>query len=233
MGDREELETTTTAGGTDGSSSTTSSVDETSSSLFLSAIDTILDDPSFKTGSEVAAVALKDAQELKEWCKKDTNTAAFVAFSKKLIEKLGKALPESTTTVLPKKNREKMWQKLYHLRSTATFKSLWISFLEKGNIIAKPTLYQHLTDLIFKLLIQKRYKPVPLSLDLADTSVGEGNALRYASGYVVRRTLIKIQKSTLPFKDDLIECCQVLKKPKIACVSQQADTLEEWTNLIQ
>ena len=36
-----------------------------SSSLFLTAINATLDDPSFRTGSEVAADALKSAQTLK------------------------------------------------------------------------------------------------------------------------------------------------------------------------
>ena len=38
-----------------------------SSSLVLTAINATLEDPSFRTGSEVAADALKSAQTLKNW----------------------------------------------------------------------------------------------------------------------------------------------------------------------
>ena len=51
-----------------------------SSSLVLSAIDATLEDPSFRTGSEVASDALKSAQTLKYWCNSERNRDFLVAF---------------------------------------------------------------------------------------------------------------------------------------------------------
>ena len=45
-----------------------------SSSMVLMAINATLEDPSFRTGSEVAADALKSAQALKKWYESETNS---------------------------------------------------------------------------------------------------------------------------------------------------------------
>ena len=52
-----------------------------SSSLVLTAINATLEDPSFRTGSEVAADALKSAQALKSWYESETNRTLLAAFS--------------------------------------------------------------------------------------------------------------------------------------------------------
>ena len=44
------------------------SSDPSSSSLILEAVNATLNDPSFTTGSEVAADALEAAKTLKDWC---------------------------------------------------------------------------------------------------------------------------------------------------------------------
>ena len=50
-------------------------------SLVLTAINATLVDPSFRTGSEVAADALKSAQTLKNWYESETNITFLAAFS--------------------------------------------------------------------------------------------------------------------------------------------------------
>ena len=52
-----------------------------SSSLVLTAINVTLEDPSFRTGSEVAVDALKSAQTLKTWYESETNITFLAAFS--------------------------------------------------------------------------------------------------------------------------------------------------------
>ena len=54
-----------------------------SSSLVLTAINATLEDPSFRTGSKVAADALKSAQTLKNWYESETiiNRTFLAAFS--------------------------------------------------------------------------------------------------------------------------------------------------------
>ena len=52
-----------------------------SSSLVLTAINATLEDPSFRTGSEVAADALKSAQTKKTWYESETNRTFLADFS--------------------------------------------------------------------------------------------------------------------------------------------------------
>ena len=52
-----------------------------SSSLILTAINVTFEDPSFRTGSEVAADALKSAQTKKNWYESVTNRTFLAAFS--------------------------------------------------------------------------------------------------------------------------------------------------------
>ena len=50
-------------------------------SLVLTAINATLEDPSFRTGPEVAADALKSAHTLKNWYESETNRTFLAAFS--------------------------------------------------------------------------------------------------------------------------------------------------------
>ena len=54
------------------------------SSLLLEAINATLEDPSFRTGSEVAAHARQVAQTLEDWCDDKTNEIPFTEFSQQL-----------------------------------------------------------------------------------------------------------------------------------------------------
>ena len=52
-----------------------------SSSLVLTAINAALEDPSFRTGSEVVADAQKSAQTLKNWYESKMNRTVLAAIS--------------------------------------------------------------------------------------------------------------------------------------------------------
>lgn len=100
-----------------------------------------------------------------------------------------------------------------------------------GRSFPTPILYQHLTDLVFKMLIwyQFDYSTTTASVT-PDTSTNEGYALRYAAGYVVRQVLKKIRAKNIPHKEDLIKCCQRLVKTH--CSDDTENTAEEWTDLV-
>ena len=89
-----------------------------SSSLVLAAINATLEDPSFATGYEVAADALKAAKTLKDWCGNEGNGAALIVFSADLEGALSAA---STRIHL---SREKIWRSLFRLRCSTAFTSL-------------------------------------------------------------------------------------------------------------
>ena len=82
--------------------------DPSSSSLVLAAVNAMLNDPSFTTGSEVAADALKAAKILKDWCVCEGNRTALTAFSAELVKDLEGAL--STASTQNPLNREKIWR---------------------------------------------------------------------------------------------------------------------------
>ena len=70
-----------------------------------------------------------------------------------------------------------------------------------------PTLYQHLTDIIFRDLMKEKYViPSQQSSITEDVSVLEGNALRYAAGYVVRHIFKVVKKSSHELKGDITDC---------------------------
>ena len=75
-------------------------------------------------------------------------------------------------------NREKIWQQYFTVRSSSIFISRWTAFLEQASVNPTPTLYQHLTDIIFRDLMKENYViPSQQSSITEDVSVLEGNAL--------------------------------------------------------
>ena len=205
------------------------SSDPTSCSLILAAVNATLNDPSFTTGSEVAADALKAAKILKDWCVCEGNRTALTAFSAELVKDLEGAL--STASTQNPLNREKIWRSFFRIRCSGAFTSRWVSFLRQAGAVPTPTLYQHLADLIFQMLIRRHYELSATHPSLtSDISTNEGNALRYAAGCVVRHVLKKVRQGNAPHKDDLIDCCQRLVKTDLNNHMQGA--VEEWTDLV-
>lgn len=131
-------------------------------------------------------------------------------------------------------NRENIWRLFFKVRSSSTFNSLWRLFLQRVGVSPTPILYQHLTDLIFKMLIRNRFNYTCSSgcapSITQETLINEGYALRYAAGYVIRHVLKKIRTSNQPRKDDLIKCCQRLVKTQSS--DDAENTAEEWTDLV-
>ena len=72
-------------------------------------------------------------------------------------------------------NREKIWQQYFAVRSSSIFISQWTAFLEQASVNPTPTLYQLLTDIIFRDL--NFVIPSQQSSITEDVSVLEGNAL--------------------------------------------------------
>ena len=71
------------------------------------------------------------------------------------------------------------------LRSSNGFIHHWTYFLNKILPSPTPTLYQHLTTVMFKLFIKQHYKIIDQEVDDShDLTHHEVMALRYAAGYV-------------------------------------------------
>ena len=125
-----------------------------------------------------------------------------------------------------------MWKAFFSLRSSATFISRWLAFLQDAGAVPMPILYQSLTDILLRLLIHRQYNIATTTeaTTAASLSSNEGNALRYAAGYIVRSVSKKIKKSSVNFKDDLTSCC--LKLIRESHNHHEQCVAEEWTDLV-
>lgn len=96
-------------------------------------------------------------------------------------------------------NKEKLWREFYILRTSKDFIQRWTDFLQVIDVSSiQPALYQHLTDEIFKLLVQSHFQVVHLDEGVStNVTSDERNALRYIAGYVCRHLHKKLRERTM------------------------------------
>jgi len=98
-------------------------------------------------------------------------------------------------------------EKIFFLRSSDNFIDDWVSFLGSANVTATPILYQHISDVIFRKHINDRntVSATDTKLDAAPViTQREGNALRYAAGYVCRHLRKKIERSKHKLREEMV-----------------------------
>ena len=163
-----------------------------------------------------------------QWCSNPDNSVVLQKFAEELTTDLRAALVTPTGKGL---RRDKLWESYYCIRTTEIFTNRWTVFLCNANSPAgTPVLFQHLTDLVFKALLQWNYsvatdnskQPSPLTNN-------EANALRYVAGYVCRHLRKKIEASSHPLKEEMILCLMSMVKDKS---DTSVGPCEEWTDLI-
>ena len=106
--------------------------------------------------------------------------------------------------------------------------------MQQGGIAPTLILYQHITDLVFKMLICEHYKQSATNTAhlTRGTSAIEGNALWYAAVYVIEHVLKMISRSNHPLKEDLIDCCKRHKVIRTDPSNYTQGAFEEWTDLL-
>ena len=127
--------------------------------LLTSAFQEIISDSGFKVNSPVAASALQLAKDVKRWS--DKNTDVFEKFSQQLIMEMEKVFVGTVRTKKSIINRDKLWRNYFLLCSSTQFRERWETFLSLMSTETKgegALLYQRVTDIIFKLLIQEHYQ---------------------------------------------------------------------------
>ena len=117
------------------------------------------------------------------------------------------------------------------LRTSTSFHSDWVHFVRAAvKRTPSPIFYQHVTHEVFKTLVKLEYPCVEGGSDAAVKSIcrEEENVLRYVAGYVCRKLRNKIEKSSLPNKDDLVLCLLDMSGDD----DREEDGTEDWLNAI-
>ena len=143
--------------------------------VLSSTIEETLPDRSFATGSSVAADVLQAARKLLLWCKDTEEEAAVNDFTTKLVGHLREAF--TVPSDMCPLNRDRLWKSFFSIRSSRSFIARWTAFLASASIVATPILYQHLTNLIFRILIHQEYEiPAPAHDEVSSDAPGTSEA---------------------------------------------------------
>ena len=188
-----------------------------------------MDDDSFKINTPAIINTRKLAENLMNWCLTIANLCSLESFNKNITEHLQQVILSSATKSFMY-NKEKLWRQFYLLRCLPDFILQWTAFLSECQIPVKPVLYQHLTDIIFKTLLQNHFRILQLETDNSmDSTNNERSALRYASGYICRHLRKKFERENHDLKEEMILCLASLVKDSN---SEECGTDEEWLELM-
>ena len=104
---------------------------------------------------------------------------------------------------------------------------MWKDFLLTVKVKPTPTLYQHLTTIMFREKISKKMKNESgASAAFQPLTEDEANALRYTAGYIYRDLWKQLERGNHAMKEELVLCLMELTKNKD---SDKCDSAEEWT----
>ena len=206
--------------------SSSSAVPPQGNCLLIKALRVILEDKSFEIKTPATVKARESAQKFLEWCL--GNSDSVEAFSKQLTESLQTVICNSVTKSF-RYNKEKLWREFYLLRCSKEFIKQWTDFLPTTTPPIEPIIYQHLTDVVLKFLLQDYFKIEYLNEEAAEMNENERNALHYVAGYVCRKLRTKIERENHKLKEEMILCLMDLVKDQNP---HPCGADEEWTNLV-
>ena len=115
------------------------------------------------------------------------------------------------------------------MRSSKEFTKTWTDFLPTTTPPIEPVIYQHLTDVVLKFLLEDYFKIEYLNEEAAEMNENERNALCYVAGYVCRKLRTKLERENHELKEEMILCLMDLVKDKNPH-ARESD--KEWTNLV-
>jgi len=199
--------------------------------VLVKALKHVLDDDSFQINTPSTIQARKSAESLLDWCLNNEMDDRFIDFTKQLTSSLKQMICSSATKVFTV-NKEKLWKGFYQLRISQEFVKQWTDFVTVVDEPVKPVLFQHLSDLIFRMLIEQHFKIVHLDQEqCGELTENENAALRYVAGYICRHLRKKIQRSRgdAKSKEEMMMCLMQLVRNK---ETEEHRTDEDWTNLM-
>ena len=172
--------------------------------VLIKAFQSVLTDEDFDLPTPPAIKARKSAQCVLTWC--TDNHPAMYEFTQQLMCTLKVCFVEHKKQNV---RRDKMWEQYYLLRSSSNFTENWTRFLQLSGAEATPTLYQHITDIIFNFLIKEHFissEPTQAITSTPTLDYNERNALRYITGYISRKLYRTLKDSSHKLKDELCLC---------------------------
>lgn len=121
-----------------------------------------------------------------------------------IFQELQKALNVPAKTLHSK--REKIWGQFHTIHTSDSFIQLWTLLFSEAELQALPTLYQHLTTLLFKEMVRKHFdiQSSPACEVATTMRYEDANAIRYVAGYVCHAVRKKINISKSPLKQELL-----------------------------
>ena len=208
-------------------SSSTRSVD--AKDVFRSAITSVLRDDGLTVPTEGVKLCLKAANDFNDVFKEPSREC--ILFANKLVDQI-KSLIDKRKAV----NKEKILTDFHKLRCSQCFENGWKSFLDTVKIQCNPLFYQHFTQEVFEKLLKLKLNPASESfceeeVYTARLTSDEENAVRFVSGYVLR----KIQDALKLPDDQLVldVLTQLLIKSHAPVASDPScGSSEQWTNRI-
>ena len=211
--------------------------------LLKKAVSDTVDDEDFKIPSALAEASRESALRLLSQMEKEEHREKVEEFAHSITTELSRAFTSSSKTLQTR--REKMWGQYHTMRTSSKFIQLWVQFLNKSGIEPLPTLYQHLTSLIFKELVKEKFpvvytQPSECSEEMKSLGYDEANAMRYVAGYVCRAVRKKITVSHSPLKKQLLLALwELLEDESIdysedeeASPQQQQPSSSDWIDLV-
>ena len=175
--------------------------------LLKSAVRHTLSDDSFDIKSPLAQASKKDAELLLAWLEKSENEEKIELTLKSIVQQLRRAFHSTVKAVQTKRE---MWGQYHSIRTSDPFVRSWVLLFKETGLKALPTLYQHLTNLMFKEMIKVHFPVTEVQSSSASCEVTttvkyeEANAIRYVAGYVCRAVREKIKSGTSPLKQQLL-----------------------------
>ena len=121
-------------------------------------------------------------------------------FAYAITTELSRAFNSSSKT---SQTRREMWGQYHTTRTSSKFIQLWVQFLNKSGIEPLPTLYQHLTSLIFKDLVKEKF-PVVYSQP-ATPSAGDLDPV--TTVYLITRGKTVVAKGLVFYISTYIDTC--------------------------
>ena len=200
--------------------------------LFLeNAVQTLLEDRTFGPPSTLAVAGRQIGELLQQWLAEPQNQREATKFTAALSASFEKCFSDCLSMRV---RRKRMWGTFHEVRCSTPFKKMWETFLSDNfSVTASPTFYQYITDAFFRSMIKEHF-PVTSSNNSREGSetvtltYQEGNALRYAAGYVSRHLVKTVKRSTLPNRDEIELCLLELNEVE----SDEDDEPEDWVQSI-